>query len=191
MSYEHIQPSGMGGPVWDAIRWQLYGSWMSSTAPNIPRRQQEFQKQLIRAAVESGMSETEANEAFRRGQLQRLCQYDSGVSLTDLEDELCSVGFDPGPITGRLTATTRQTYQDTIRRFQREYGLEETGREDRLTLRALGFPASEVDAVAEALERRGRERLGPDLGTGTLLPVVAVLAAGGALAFVAATLIKR
>jgi peptidoglycan hydrolase-like protein with peptidoglycan-binding domain len=175
---------------------------MSSTAPNIPRRQQEFQKQLIRAAVESGMSETEANEAFRRGQLQRLCQYDSGVSLTDLEDDyqrgvfrvqqaLCSVGFDPGPITGRLTATTRQTYQDTIRRFQREYGLEETGREDRLTLRALGFPASEVDAVAEALERRGRERLGPDLGTGTLLPVVAVLAAGGALAFVAATLIKR
>jgi peptidoglycan hydrolase-like protein with peptidoglycan-binding domain len=205
MTYEYMQRgNGMSGPVWDSWKYMLFGSWLSGYQPSVSLEAQQRQKALIRAAVASGMSETEATRAANAGELQRLCQYDSGVALDSLDDDynraifriqraLCSLGFDPGPITGQITVATRPTFDATIRRFQREYQLEQTGTPDRLTLRAMGFPASEVDQLADLLLRRGREPLpgAPSIGVGVILPVLAVLATGGALAFVAAKTIRR
>lgn len=219
MTYEYMQRgNGMDGvgdwlrrvfqPGYSAAEGAvtMYRAYLAETGQTLTPQAQQYAKQRYQAAVASGMTETEAAAAMTAGQLpgQRLCQYDSGVAMDSLEDDysraifrvqraLCSLGYDPGPITGQITVATRPTFDATLRRFQREYQLEQTGTPDRLTLRAMGFPAGEVDQLADLLLRRGRDPLpvGPSIGAGVILPVLAVLATGGALAFVAAKTIRR
>lgn len=92
-----------------------------------------------------------------------ICQYDREArsamrnageqAVWDVQNRLCALGIDPGPVDGR---TTSSWFAPAIRAFQYREGLPETGELTPATLRQLGFS----DAANMATAAQG-ERLTP------------------------------
>lgn len=102
-------------------------------------------------------------------------------SLWDVQNALCGLGLDPGPVDGRRVAPV--ALRTAIKSFQYNSMLDDTGELDDVTLRRLGFSGTRL------LEMR--RQLAPTPGRFAVagaevswLPIVGFLAAGGFLAYV-------
>jgi peptidoglycan hydrolase-like protein with peptidoglycan-binding domain len=132
----------------------------------------------------SGPAETEAGagvvcsaQRVNRTQMTNARQR----AVWDVKDRLCCAGgaTDPGPINGEITSTL----QSAIQRFQRDNGLDVTGRLDSSTLSSLGFSWFAAQGIANALKGTV---VGPETSiTDVVIPVLVIggIGIGGFFAY--------
>jgi hypothetical protein len=145
----------------------------------------EAMEQRIEESLQPGQRVCDVNRYSRdllRNEAQR--------ATWDIQDKLCQLGVDPGPVNGNAS---ERTLAAAVRSYQRQMGLPTTGQVDAATASMMGFSASDSVRIAEAVLRT-------QIGTepGTIAPpslstpvLVASFGAAAFLAFAAYTYFKR
>jgi hypothetical protein len=108
--------------------------------------------------------------------------------LWEVQDRLCRQGLDPGSVDG--TRRYPNMLIGAIKAFQVNYNLPETGNLDDVTLYHLGFTASQVRQMSQALAER-RRWVPREAQSIAWLPIAGILVAGGFLAYAVHKFIKR
>jgi len=98
---------------------------------------------------------------------------DEARATWDVQEKLCTLGIDPGPIDGREHTTS---YIEAIRSFQARNGLPQTGAPDRTTLYRMGFSQVEANRISGAVIPSGG-------GGGVALPWGAIIGSTLAASF--------
>jgi len=111
-------------------------------------------------------------------------QTDRERALWDVQNRLCELGLDPGPVSGRWGSPS---FTPAVRAFQVNSRITATGTPDEVTLRAMGFSSLDVARMATLVGPPASFTSGFRTGdSGALmlpLLIAGSLAAGGLLLF--------